>query len=258
MVLSVLPLTIPAQESSTSNLLQQVRKLTSLAPSTQRHPPKRALRNPAMRRQRPVREIRSRHPLERSAERHRRHTLWHRQPSIPSVLQTSGVPTSPVFTCVTVPQLLTEYANFTSGASNPDLWESCIGLKDVAFYISETNPIILCPQFFRYPQSNTNLLGTSICPDVSGGEFEGMGALILTTTQVYIFLHELLHFYLGDSPSPATDSNTEINLINPAFNLSATEAISNAQSYVFYAASGYPDSSCFRAIANTSCNVSGG
>jgi len=54
---------------------------------------------------------------------------------------------------------------------------------------------------------------------------------------MYILMHEILHFYLGNSPGPASNMASEVNEINEAVGLGAGEAISNAQNYVFYAAS---------------------
>ena len=148
------------------------------------------------------------------------------------------VPASPVLTCITGPNQVID--NVTGDTSNPlDLWDGCAGGKGWAFYLSGTNSIFLCPRFFTVFQDSPTLPGMGpeiLCPTVSGGQFEGFGGF-LAETQVYIVLHELLHFYLGNSPPPATNSYTEVNEINAAFNLSAVEAISNAQSYVFYAAS---------------------
>lgn len=54
--------------------------------------------------------------------------------------------------------------------------------------------------------------------------------------QMWILMHEIVHFYLDSSPGPATSSTNEAYDINAALGLAATDAISNAQSYVWYSA----------------------
>lgn len=76
----------------------------------------------------------------------------------------------------------------------------------------------------------------SACPNVVGGQFQGQWGY-LVQNQMFILMHEILHFYLGNAPGPAKNSATEINDINEAVGLGAVDAISNAQSFVFYAAS---------------------
>lgn len=49
-------------------------------------------------------------------------------------------------------------------------------------------------------------------------------------------MHEIIHFYLDNSPGPATNAIHEAYGINAAFGLAATDAISNPQSYVWYSA----------------------
>ena len=63
------------------------------------------------------------------------------------------------------------------------------------------------------------------------------GAAPLVQNQMYFLMHEIVHFFLGNAPGPASDLATEVNEIGAAVELGAEEAISNAQSYVFYTAS---------------------
>lgn len=46
---------------------------------------------------------------------------------------------------------------------------------------------------------------------------------------MYALMHELLHFYLGNSPPPARNSATEVNEIDAAVRLSRIDALINAQ-----------------------------
>ena len=55
---------------------------------------------------------------------------------------------------------------------------------------------------------------------------------------MYVLFHEILHFYLNNQPPPMVqDGSSEVCEPNQAAALSSLDAISNAQSYVFYVAS---------------------
>ena len=53
---------------------------------------------------------------------------------------------------------------------------------------------------------------------------------------IRILMHVIVHFYLNNSPGPATSSTIEVYDINSALGLATVAAISNAQSYVWYSA----------------------
>lgn len=60
---------------------------------------------------------------------------------------------------------------------------------------------------------------------------------MLVQNQVYLLLHEIVNFYLRNNPGPVRYWAAEVGDINKATSLSALQAVGNAQSYVFYAAS---------------------
>ena len=61
--------------------------------------------------------------------------------------------------------------------------------------------------------------------------------MYLVQSQMYLLMHEILHFYLDSAPYPSHDSSDEVTDINAAFNVAAGDTISNPESYVIYAAS---------------------
>ena len=59
----------------------------------------------------------------------------------------------------------------------------------------------------------------------------------LVQNQMYLLMHEILHFYLDSAPYPSQNPSSEATDINVMFNFAASDAISNPESYVIYAAS---------------------
>lgn len=140
---------------------------------------------------------------------------------------------APTIACLNGPGEATE--NTTSGTK--DLYEICSGNpKYAAFYRAESNWIFLCPEFFNFPQQ-TAQPASQYCPQVMDGYFVQAYWMNLVQNQMFILMHEILHYYLDSAPYPATDAVTEVTDINVAFNLAALDAISNAESYVIYDAS---------------------
>jgi len=144
-------------------------------------------------------------------------------------------PVSPSITCLTTPGIAIE--NTIAGPR--DLYQICVHQPNRAgFYSYGTDWIFLCPSFFRLEsQPSIPLPGqTSPCPIFSNGQYQPHWSR-LVVNQMYILMHEILHFYLDNAPGPVGDVMTEINEINAAVRLGTGATVSNAQSYVFYAAS---------------------
>ena len=140
---------------------------------------------------------------------------------------------APTIACLTGPGEATE--NTTAGVR--DLFEICSGNpKYAAFYRSQSNWIFLCPEFFDYPQQ-TPQPQSQFCPNVMDNYFVQAYWMNLVQNQMFILMHEILHYYLDSAPYPSTDAVTEVTDINVAFNLAALDAVSNAESYVIYDAS---------------------
>ena len=145
----------------------------------------------------------------------------------------SSTPQAPTIACLTEPGVATE--NTTAGVK--DLYEICSGNpKYAAFYRAQSNWIFLCPEFFTFPQQ-TAQPASQYCPQVVDGYFVQAYWMNLVQNQMFILMHEILHYYLDSAPYPSTDAVTEVTDINVAFNLAALDAVSNAESYVIYDAS---------------------
>ena len=140
---------------------------------------------------------------------------------------------APTIACLTGPGEATE--NTPAGVQ--DLFQICSGNpKYAAFYRASSNWIFLCPEFFNFPQQTPQHPG-QFCPSVMDNYFVQSYWMNLVQNQMYILMHEILHYYLDSAPYPSTDVVTEVTDINVAFNLAALDAISNAESYVIYDAS---------------------
>ena len=145
----------------------------------------------------------------------------------------SSTPQAPTIACLNGPGEATE--NTTSGVK--DLFEICSGNpKYAAFYRAQSNWIFLCPEFFSFPQQ-TAQPASQYCPKVVDNYFVQAYWMNLVQNQMFILMHEILHYYLDSAPYPSTDAVTEVTDINVAFNLAALDAVSNAESYVIYDAS---------------------
>ncbi|KAK3170321.1 hypothetical protein OEA41_009708 [Lepraria neglecta] len=142
---------------------------------------------------------------------------------------------APTLACLTGPGIATE----ETSAGERDLYEICSGnSKYAAFYRSSTNWIFLCPAFFSYEQQTitTSSPASQYCPNVVDNYFVQEYWMNLVQSQMYLLMHEILHFYLDSAPYPSHDSSHEVTDINVAFNVAAGDAISNPESYVIYAA----------------------
>ena len=138
---------------------------------------------------------------------------------------------SPFIACTTEPGNV--IIPYSSGAEDAfSVCQASFGL--IAFHLPKSDLIVLCPAFFQLPDEITN--PKAHCPPVLGNIFWEKGATPLTWTKPFALMHEILHFYLWNEPAPATNSATEVNDWNGASELSALNALSNAHSYVAYAA----------------------
>ena len=100
-------------------------------------------------------------------------------------------------------------------------------------YYPGTSNIFICPIFFLMPTQ----LAVGNCPTVNRTTnlFEGNFSAFWQS-QMYILLHEIVHFYLG---AMVSDSVDEVMDWNDAFSLPPTNATFNALNYVLFVASKY-------------------
>ncbi|KAL2036720.1 hypothetical protein N7G274_010515 [Stereocaulon virgatum] len=143
----------------------------------------------------------------------------------------------PTLACLTGPGIATE----KTSSGTKDLYDICSGNANYAsFYRSSSSWIFLCPAFFSYQQQTiaSSSSARQYCPNVKDNYFLLSNWMNLVQSQMYLLMHEILHFYLDSAPYPGTASSdqTEVTDINVAFNMAALDAISNPQSYVIYAA----------------------
>lgn len=142
-------------------------------------------------------------------------------------------PQSPFIVCVRGPGIKVEDAG-----GERDIYDQCKNENWAALYKPQTNWIFLCPLFFQVVQKAST--PAAYCPAIVDDQFEENGQEgKLVQNQMWILMHELVHFYLDSSPGPATSSARETYSINESFRLRARQAISNAQSYVWYSACKY-------------------
>lgn len=142
-------------------------------------------------------------------------------------------PQSPFIVCVRGPGIKVE-----DDGGERDIYDDCKNENWAAFYKQQTNWIFLCPLFFQIAQKAST--PAAFCPAIVDDQFEENGQEgKLVQNQMWILMHELVHFYLDSSPGPATSDARETYSINESFRLRARKAISNAQSYVWYSACKY-------------------
>lgn len=140
----------------------------------------------------------------------------------PLLKKNSPTPQSPLIVCIPGPNIV----KYTVAGVEKDLYNECIP-GAAAFLKHETNWIFLCPPFFSVVQQATK--PAAFCPAITKNRFEENGQQTkLVQTQMWILMHEIIHFYLDSSPGPATNSMYEAYGINAAFGLAASDAISNA------------------------------
>ena len=103
----------------------------------------------------------------------------------------------------------------------------------VVLYYPGTSTIFICPYFFLMP----TVPAAGICPVVNEttNRFEG-DLNALWKSQVYMLLHEIVHFYLGTTVEMSAN---EIVDWNYAYSLPARDATLNAFNYVLYVACKY-------------------
>ena len=106
-----------------------------------------------------------------------------------------------------------------------DLYDFC--QSEVAFYQIDAEEIIICPLFFNYPA----VPSTSQCLTVNKYQekFYQDGSQMYEF-QLWILLHEIVHFYKGGLWPEVYD-------VNACLRLNAGKSVVNAQNYLYYAAS---------------------
>lgn len=136
------------------------------------------------------------------------------------------IPTAPSFVCVT------PYTTDLSKMIGLDLWGLCTQpAAGQAYYVHEFPYIFLCPSFWRIPMAPS----FPDCPSVRRNRWEGFGQGLANYAS-YLLIHEMVHFYLGESSTGGGTQPPEAYLINDCVGLSAYLSRHNPQNYQNYVA----------------------
>ena len=144
-----------------------------------------------------------------------------------NLLPNPWIPSSPRFTCVK-PETVTEYPFIMI-----DPWLNCLhNVGTFALYALGTKYIFLCPSFWLAPSAPTS----PNCPDVANNMFREIGNT-LASYQVYMLIHEMVHFYLREYTLGPLSIPPEAYLLNDCVALNAYTGKLNPQNYQYYVAS---------------------
>ena len=148
-----------------------------------------------------------------------------------------GSPITPQFVCVTDHEQITWSLGAGGlGGTQIDAYVVCQNSPVHAFGIFGTrflkNSIVLCPSFWTYAAIPTLSKSSCLTVDPHFNRFRENGRR-LVNYQLWVILHELAHAYIYASTGVLSDVSTA----NDCMSLAASSAVSNAQNFVFYAAS---------------------
>ena len=171
-------------------------------------------------------------------------------------------PSQPLFICVTS-DMSWQWSHCT---------DSSRSIPPLGFHSPGTRNINLCPSFWRLPPPPATAaeFGEQNCPRVGGNQFVlDTGDEIQTwrkhvENQAMVLLHEIIHFYLGDSSLGAKTDPVEVYEANDCIALNAANSARNPMNYQLYVASTYtyfllgkPGFSCWIALTVTTVLLNG-
>ena len=135
--------------------------------------------------------------------------------------------TGPHFTCVT-PSTIHLYPWV-----GLDPYYTCILFPEMgAYYLLRSSYIFLCPFFWSKLPAPTR----QNCPRVIHNRFVG-NWILLTDYKIYILIHEMVHFYLGEQSLTLNTFPTEQYQLNECVALDKTDSLRNPSNYQYYIAS---------------------
>ncbi|KAL8640516.1 MAG: hypothetical protein Q9228_002572 [Teloschistes exilis] len=113
-----------------------------------------------------------------------------------------------------------------------DPYQTCRFMAVFGLWMRGFKYIFICPKFFNLP------IAPSVrhCPRVIDNEFERKGYL-LADYQKYILIHEMIHFYLGQSSLGWESKPVERYKLNECVNFDAKNSLRNPMNYQYYVAS---------------------
>ena len=123
---------------------------------------------------------------------------------------------------------------FHKAGQDVDVYDVCKNdPTSTVMYYPETSDIFICSLFFSVPPLPS--LGSCPTVNVATNKLEGNFAAFWLS-QAYFLLHEIAHFYIGDT---VENRMREIMDWNYAVSLPGPKATLNALNYVLYVASTY-------------------
>lgn len=152
-----------------------------------------------------------------------------RQDSEPKILMPSLV-------CALKPNILIVH----EAGQDFDIYQVCTQNPTWALmYYPKSSNVFICPVFFLIP----TVPAAGNCPTVNEttNQFDGDITAFLQS-QMYMLLHEMVHFYIG---ATVEDSVDEVKDWNYAISLSPANATCNALNYVLFVASKFRSIQCF-------------
>ena len=138
---------------------------------------------------------------------------------------------TPVFICVDG----RDQVSYRENGKRVDVYTRCRALGEVpAIALLKSPYIVICPFFFTLPSIPAQSTSTCLTVDSYRTRFVQNGKS-LVKYQLWHVLHELVHYYVYAT----VQDHMDIYNINACLALKAKNAVLNAQSYVYYAASKY-------------------
>lgn len=138
-------------------------------------------------------------------------------------------PSQPEFICVT-PETFDRYP-----ALRYDPEQLCNNNGNYAFWLRGFKWIFLCPKFFTIKPAPVGP-PTKFCPRVFDNLFERKGD-VLANYQSYVLIHEMVHFYLGQSSLGWSTNPPEMYQLNQCVNMTAKDSLRSPMHWQYFVAS---------------------
>lgn len=114
-----------------------------------------------------------------------------------------------------------------------DPYQTCRSIPAFGLYVRGFKYIFICSRFFSLPVAPS----ARHCPRVINNEFEERKDYLLADYQKYILIHEMMHFYLGQSSLGWESKPVERYHMNRCVNLDPKNSLRNPMNYQYYLAS---------------------
>ncbi|KAL8953161.1 MAG: hypothetical protein Q9222_000982 [Ikaeria aurantiellina] len=115
-----------------------------------------------------------------------------------------------------------------------DPYKVCESSNSFGLWLLRFKYVFICERFFTLKISPVGP-PTRNCPRVIDNEFERKGYL-LADYQKYLLIHELVHFYLGQSSLGFNTNPPEMYRLNECVNMDAKNSLNNPMNYQYFIA----------------------